>query len=280
MLARMLDSAYAVPQVRRFVNRRWYEYLAKADKDAHMLFMNYGFADPRAGDAALELDPADRDRRLCIQLYQRVAGATELAGKDVLEIGCGRGGGSSYIMRYLRPHSMIGMDIASNAVAFCRDYHAVPGLSFRQGDAEALPFAASSFDAVVNVESSHCYGSMERFVGEVARVLRPGGLFLFTDHRPREQIGLLRRQLSAGLQLVEEERLTPGILKALDLDHDRKLALIEQQAPRWLRKQFRMFAATKGSPLYENFRTGAVEYLRFVLRKAHSDERNDFYHRS
>jgi SAM-dependent methyltransferase len=160
------------------------------------------------------------------------------------------------------------MDIADNAVAFCQKYHAVPGLVFRQGDAEALPLADHSCDVVVNVESSHCYGSMERFVSEVARVLRPGGFFLFTDHRPSGQVGPLRGQLCSQLRLLEEERVTLGVLKALDLDHERKLALIQQKAPKWLHKQFHVFAATKGSPLYENFRSGKVEYLRFVLQKA------------
>ena len=63
-------------------------------------------------------------------------------------------------------------------------------------------------------------------------------------------------------------RFPPGVLHALDLDHERKLALIGLFAPKWLRRQFELFAATKGSPLYENFRSGAVEYMRFVLRAA------------
>lgn len=265
MLTQLVDTVYEVPRVKRFLNRSWYEYLARADKDAHMLFMNYGYDDPGAGARAL--DPADEGRRLCIQLYDRVAGAIDLAGRRVLEVGCGRGGGASFVMRYLRPQSLVGVDIADSAVAFCNGYHQVAGLSFRQGDAEALPFADGSFDVVVNVESSHCYGSMEGFVGEVSRVLRPGGHLLFTDHRPRERLGRLRGQLTGALDLVEEERITPGIVRALDRDNDRRLALIERQAPRLLRRQFREFAATRGTPLYESFRGGAVEYLRFVLQK-------------
>jgi ubiquinone/menaquinone biosynthesis C-methylase UbiE len=270
MLTRLIDTVYDMPRIKRFLNKTWYQYLAEADKDAHMLFMNYGYADPGADAKAIELSAGDENRRYCIQLYHRVAGAIDLTERHVLEIGCGRGGGSSYIMRYLRPQSMTGLDIAENAVAFCNRYHSVQGLSFRQGDAEALPFAANSFDVVVNVESSHCYGYMERFVGEVARVLRPGGCFLFTDHRTREQAAVLRKQLTQQFTLLGEERITPGVVKALDLDNERRLELIRRKAPRVLHKQFQEFAATKGTTLYEALRTGAVEYLRFVLQKKES----------
>ena len=55
-----------------------------------------------------------------------------------------------------------------------------------QGDAQNLPFPDESFDAVINVEASHIYPNFERFLGEVARVLRPGGHFLYADFRNRD----------------------------------------------------------------------------------------------
>ena len=51
------------------------------------------------------------------------------------------------------------------------------------GNAESLPFADESFDAVINVEASHGYPDFPRFLAEVARVLRPGGHFLYADFR-------------------------------------------------------------------------------------------------
>ncbi|QDU31359.1 Phthiotriol/phenolphthiotriol dimycocerosates methyltransferase [Anatilimnocola aggregata] len=55
------------------------------------------------------------------------------------------------------------------------------GLSFVVGDAENLPFEDDTFDAVVNVESSHCYRSDPAFLAQVRRVLRTGGHVLFAD---------------------------------------------------------------------------------------------------
>jgi SAM-dependent methyltransferase len=48
----------------------------------------------------------------------------------------------------------------------------IPGLKFVPGDAEFLPFANNRFDVVINVESSHCYRSMQSFIRQAFRVLK------------------------------------------------------------------------------------------------------------
>jgi SAM-dependent methyltransferase len=257
------------PGARRVGWRVLYEYLARLDRGADWAFMNYGFVnlDPRA--APLVLDPADEPERSCIQLYHHVAGAVDLRGRDVLEVGCGRGGGCSYVRRYLQPRAVVGVDLSRRAVNLCTRHHARPGLSFRQGDAEALPVEDNGFDVVINVESSHCYGSMPRFLAEVRRVLRPGGYFLFADLRPAGEVAQLRGHLrTSGLDVLQEETITPGVLAALARDSERKRVLIHRKAPRLIRHQIREFAGLAGTTVYEDFRRGRAEYLRFVLRKA------------
>jgi ubiquinone/menaquinone biosynthesis C-methylase UbiE len=159
-----------------------------------------------------------------IQLYHHVASAVDLRGLDVLEVGSGRGGGCSYIARYLKPRSLLGIDFSNEAVTLSRKLHAVPRLTFEQGDAEALPCQDRSFDAVINVESSHCYGSMERFLGEVFRVLRPGGHFLWADlvKSGREGAVLHERFQGAGLTMMHQEDITPNVLLALNRVSDHK----------------------------------------------------------
>jgi ubiquinone/menaquinone biosynthesis C-methylase UbiE len=91
-------------------------------------------------------------------------------------------------MRTLRPSSYTGLDLNQAGIAFWRKRHTVPGLDFVQGDSENLPFEEQSFDAVINIEAAHCYPRFPRFLAEVARVLRPGGHFLYTDLCRREDI--------------------------------------------------------------------------------------------
>jgi ubiquinone/menaquinone biosynthesis C-methylase UbiE len=76
----------------------------------------------------------------------------------------------------LHPASYTGLDLNPAGVDFCRKKHKLPGLDFVQGNVEDLPFADQSFDAVINVEASHLYFRFPRFLAEVARVLRPGGI--------------------------------------------------------------------------------------------------------
>lgn len=71
-----------------------------------------------------------------------------------------------------------GLDFAAAMVAEARKNH--PSITFEEGDAEELPFADASFDAVtMNFGLLHL-GRPERAIAEACRVLRPGGSFAFT----------------------------------------------------------------------------------------------------
>lgn len=146
-----------------------------------VVFFNFGYEeDPPMG---LPLEPSDEPNRYCIQLYHVTASQVDLTGKKVLEVSCGAGGGASYIMRALGPAAYTGLDLNPASIERCRNTHNILGLEFVQGDAQNLPFPDESFDAVINVEASHQYPDYFRFLTEVARVLRPGGHFLYTDNR-------------------------------------------------------------------------------------------------
>lgn len=256
------------PFLKRSLWRAFYEYLASNDWHDDLLFMNYGFADSDMDGHRLILEDQDEKYRLYIQLYHYLVKDTDLKDKDILDVGCGRGGGSFFIMKYHRPKSMTGLDFSEKAISFCKKFFKLPGLSFIHGDAEALPFEENSYDVVINVESSRCYGYIEKFFTGVLKVLRSGGYFLFTDFRHRNELFPLRQKLlDSGMQLVREEMITGQIVNALDLDHERKLSLIRQKAPRFLHKSFESFTGTRGSKIYSQFVNRENEYFLYVLQK-------------
>ncbi|GEM_PF-112457 len=247
----------------------WYWLVSKLDKDAQVTFLNYGYA----GDGMeLGLREEDKANEYSIRLYHHVVSAVSLKGLDVLEVGCGRGGGASYIARYLEPGSVTGIDVCREAIKFCKKHYSVNGLSFSHGDALKSPFGNDSFDVVINVESSHRYADMNRFLREVRRVLRPGGHFLFADFRYGKAVDLLRRQLSdSGLVITREQRITSNVVRALSSDDERRSSLVKELVPRFLHKPAEEFAGTKGTGLYESLVTGKREYLCFVLQRRYAE---------
>lgn len=257
---------------RQFGWRLVYEALAGRIRRPEWSFMNYGYA-PSAGPGAearsLVLDDRDEPDRLSIQLYRRALGDVDARDADVLEVGSGRGGGASYLARYVEPRSMTGLDFSRTAVDLCRKNRHVPGLSFVHGDALAMPFPDDSFDVVVNVESSHCYASMETFLAEVHRVLRPGGAFCWVDFRGEDGTVALRRELAESpLTVVADDEITDGVLAALRLDDARKVAMIETLFPRPLHRVLHRFAGTARSSTFDRFQQRELRYLSARATKA------------
>ena len=254
------------PNLKRFLWRKWYQIMAKRYQLPDWNFMNYGYAELDGYQLDLQSYP-EKDRYF-IQLYHFVAAAVNINGKKVLEVGSGRGGGASYIANALEPIEMIGLDYSANAVKFSNKHNANSTLSFIEGDAEALPFENESYDIVLNVESSHCYGNMQQFVNEVFRILKPGGYFSWADLRSVDEGKKLSSIFkTASFEIKQEEIITPQVLNALDLIHDQKIKMIEDNVPTMIQSAFKDFAGVKDSKIYNAFKDRSAVYLRFVLQK-------------
>jgi SAM-dependent methyltransferase len=260
MLVDLVARSLRLPAARRGLWRAWYHLLVRRDAGSDWTFMNYGFH----GSEPLDLDPEEEPDRYCIQLYDLLASAAPLEGRDLLEVGSGRGGGAAWIHRRHGPRTTTGVDYTPANVAFCRRRHGAPGLEFVVGDAEDLPFEQGRFDAIVNLESSHCYGSRARFYREAARVLRDGGRFLHADLFEPAEAEQARSDLeSAGLSVAAERDLTEGVVAAMERDDARKRRLVAERVPAWMQGLVGQFAGLEGSRVLESLRDGSLVYLFF-----------------
>jgi ubiquinone/menaquinone biosynthesis C-methylase UbiE len=256
------------PKIKRNLWRWWYQLLAKSYQRSDWQFMNYGFCDLSSEIGVLNLDPEDETNRYFIQLYHYVATATDLENKEVLEVGCGRGGGAAYVAKYLKPKQITGLDFSVQNIQLASQINQFSNLFFQRGDAEALPFSDQVFDVVFNVESSHCYGSMSKFVQEVERVLKPGGIFSWADLRSINDLESLENSLkNSGLIEIKKSIITENVLKALELVNEPKQNLIQQYVPSFLKQAFQEFAAVKDSRMYQAFQNGQMVYLSYVFQK-------------
>jgi ubiquinone/menaquinone biosynthesis C-methylase UbiE len=103
---------------------------------------------------------------------------------DVLDLGCGTGNLLPRLGEWeARVRSYTGVD-ASNAMLRAAAAKLAASnflVTLEAADAASLPFAAASFDTVVSASALHDFAEPERAMGEVRRVLRPGGRLLLVD---------------------------------------------------------------------------------------------------
>jgi len=266
----MLKSA--MPGVaQRLYFRRIYGRIAEETATRRLAFMNYGYAQSsEPSSSVLELRPEDEPFRLNIQLYAETVAGVDLADRQVLEVGSGRGGGSYFLKAYLDAASVVGVDLSPQAVKASSRAYPLEGLTFRCGNAEALPFPPDSFDVVVNVESSHCYPDCRRFFREVLRVLRPGGWFCYADFgTDARKIDVHQAIRVTGFEVLRSTDITPNVLRSLSDGAADRAAFFrsitgdDEERYRYLTHTWRL----AGTPGYEAFQTRSEVYWSSLFRK-------------
>ena len=115
------------------------------------------------------------------------------SGLEVLDLGCG--GGFMTELLAEKGARAVGIDPSQGAIAAARAHAAGEGLQIRYevGVAESLPFAEDRFDAVVCVDVLEHVDSVSESLAEAARVLKPGGWFLFDtiNRNPLAALGVV-----------------------------------------------------------------------------------------
>ena len=127
-------------------------------------------------------------RRLAQRFYEapRLAAMTgQLDGKRALEIGCGRGFGIGIILRQFGVASVQGIDLDPRSIARAKKriqrYKYQSRAAASVGDVTAIPAEDESFDVVFDFSVLYHVELWEEGLREIARVLKPGGLFVFRE---------------------------------------------------------------------------------------------------
>ena len=103
----------------------------------------------------------------------------DIAGKDVIELGCG----TAYVALWLarRGAHVVGIDNSEAQLATARRLQLEHRIEFPliHGNAETVPYSDSSFDVAISEYGACLWAEPGSWVPEAARLLRPGGLLVF-----------------------------------------------------------------------------------------------------
>ena len=151
---------------------------------------------------------------LIVPMAEILCDAADLrAGERVLDVACGSGTGAIAAARL--NCDVIGVDYVPALLERARERAAAERLDvdFRDGDAEALPFADATFDATITVVGSMFAADHHKAAAELVRVTKPGGTIGLASWRPSGFIGQMfrtKRQAGEAMSARRDRRHRQG----------------------------------------------------------------------
>jgi SAM-dependent methyltransferase len=138
-------------------------------------------------DFPAEIDAGDGRLAAVLEACRRLGPAPR-----ILDVGCGKGRFLRHLRRAMPGATLVGVDVAAQALACLPD-----GVAARPGDLLGIPAATGEFDAALCVEALEHSLLPGRAIAELCRVVRPGGVIAvidknashqpLSDHRPWER---------------------------------------------------------------------------------------------
>ena len=154
------------------INSHYDDVMYSAFRDEHYGqsdFFNYGYWDSTTQDQKVA----------CENLLEKLLGFFPSKSGNVLDVACGKGGSSRYLLNYYPAEAITGINISEKQLATCRQN--LPGATFLLMDASTLDFKDDTFDNILCVESAFHFDTRESFIAEAYRVLKPNGCLALSD---------------------------------------------------------------------------------------------------
>lgn len=132
----------------------------------------------------LFLGAADAMRRACLPPLKRALAGRDQRRLTLVDLGCGTGRFLTFVKDNYPRLNIVALDLSPYYLGEARKaLSAWPSVAFIQGKAEAVPLASERADIVTALYLFHELPSKirERAAQEIARLLKPGGLFILLD---------------------------------------------------------------------------------------------------
>lgn len=156
----------------------FYDTTMKGFHEYHQGYLNFGYWTKQG------MTYVQAAENLVRQMCRRLGLASESA---LLDVGCGMGTQDTLIARDFKPKSIDALDVTWQHIERARQRAEQMGISkralrFHHGTATKLPFADASFTHLLSIEAVEFCNTREDFFHEAFRVLKPGGVLVFSDY--------------------------------------------------------------------------------------------------
>jgi MPBQ/MSBQ methyltransferase len=132
-------------------------------------FFNFGYWD----------EHTSHPKQASENLMEQLLGFIPHKHGSVLDIACGKGATTRYLLNYYPASEVTGINISLSQLARARQN--APDCEFLLMDATKLAFPSNHFDNMICVEAAFHFNTREDFLSEAYRVLAPGGSLVLSD---------------------------------------------------------------------------------------------------
>jgi len=110
-------------------------------------------------------------------ILQSIAELTDSRPQTILDVGCGAGFVSNALA--LAEHKVSGIDLSEESLQVARRYDSTRTVTYEAANAYELPKESGQYDVVCSLDFLEHVEDPAKVIGEISRVLKPGGLFYF-----------------------------------------------------------------------------------------------------
>lgn len=184
------------------------------------VFFNHGYYP----NISKEKDIFATAKNLYLYMYEKSNLHTEIS--SVLEIGCGRGGGSAFLKERFPKIKYDACDLNQKNIDFCKEHHPKE-INYKVCDAQQLDYPENKYDLILNIESCHGYSDIPNFLSSVEKSLKPNGVLCLADIFSRFEYEYVMECFNnSNLELLSLEEITKNVIDSLEdiirkLNHDK-----------------------------------------------------------
>lgn len=182
---------------------------------------------------------------------------------DILDVACGKGATTRYLLKYFEPANVTGINISERQLQRCRVN--APYCKFLRMNATNMTFEDAAFDYLICVEAAHHFVPREAFLREANRILRSGGELVVSDILPSA------RQVSGGPLCPRQSFMSPLEYRKLYFDAGFTRVEIKDASRECIfglrRHRLRSFL--------NKWLVGAIDFATFLVRRGEILKKRD-----